>query len=292
MYIMKSVGAVGAGFLIVVVLSVGTDWVLETLGIFPPASEQGLFISWMLAVALLYRTIYTILGGYMTARLAPDKPMRLVYVLGVLGTLGGIAGVVAGWNLSDHWYPIALAVLAFPSVWLGGWLHKKKGSPLSIISGGGASASVPTKQEIVITRIIDAPRQKVWDAWTKAEYLAQWFGIPPLAATAESTKIDLRVGGNWQADMVNANDGTRIPFGGKYLEINSPQRLVFTIADAANPENPDFETVSVSFKDRVGTTEMTLRQQGHLPMEQYGEPLRQGYNGFFDRMIALVRTLR
>jgi hypothetical protein len=120
MPIIKSIGAVIAGFLIVVIFSTGTDWLVERLGIFPPASDQGLFVPWMLAVALLYRTIYTILGGYVTAKLAPSNPKRHVVILAILGTLGGIAGVIAGWNLSAHWYPIALAVLAFPSVWFGG----------------------------------------------------------------------------------------------------------------------------------------------------------------------------
>jgi hypothetical protein len=121
---------VGAGFLTVVVLSMGTDAALEHLGIFPPVSD-GLFVTWMLALALAYRTAYTVLGGYVTARLAPQNPMKHVWVLAVLGQIGGIAGVVGGWNLSAHWYPIAIAVLAIPSVWLGGWLQARRSSQLA-----------------------------------------------------------------------------------------------------------------------------------------------------------------
>ncbi len=123
MNILKSIGAVVAGFLTGVLLSVGTDWIVEHAGIFPPPSSAGLYITWMLAVALLYRTIYTVAGGYMTAMLAPKRKMLHVNILGFLGTLGGIAGVVGGWNLSAHWYPIALALLAYPSVWAGGKLY-------------------------------------------------------------------------------------------------------------------------------------------------------------------------
>jgi hypothetical protein len=126
MAILKSIGAIVGGFLTVVLLSVGTDYIVEYFGIFPPASEQGLYVAWMLALALIYRTIYTVLGGYVTAKLAPVNPMRHVVMLGVLGTLGGIAGVIVGWNLSSHWYPMALAVLAFPSVWYGGRLALKR----------------------------------------------------------------------------------------------------------------------------------------------------------------------
>lgn len=122
----KSIIAVAVGFLTVVVLSMGTDWFLEQVGVFPPPSEQGLFVTWMLVLALVYRTIFTIAGGYVTARLSPSNPSKHVMILGIIGTLAGIGGVVAGWNLSDHWYPIALAVLAYPSVWFGGNLFLKR----------------------------------------------------------------------------------------------------------------------------------------------------------------------
>ena len=124
----KSIGAVLAGFFTVFVLSVVTDIILEKLGVLPPP-EQGLFITWILVLALFYRTIYTVAGGYVTATLAPGRPMRHAAILGVIGTIAGTIGVFVGWNLSQHWYPIALAVLGFPSVWLGGKLYvNRKGA--------------------------------------------------------------------------------------------------------------------------------------------------------------------
>jgi hypothetical protein len=122
MNILKSIGAVVAGFLVVAMLSIGTDWALERIGVFPAPSEQGLFITWMLVLAFFYRSVYAVLGGYVTAYLAPSHTMRHVYALAIIGTLGGIAGVIQGWDLSQHWYPIALAVTAFPLVWWGGRL--------------------------------------------------------------------------------------------------------------------------------------------------------------------------
>lgn len=113
-----------AGFLTVFVLSVGTDALLEAVGLFPPQSA-GEYGTGYLAIALAYRTIYTILGGYVTAWLATTEPMKRVWALAIFGQIGGILGVVGGWNLSAHWYPIALAVLAIPSVWLGGWLRMR-----------------------------------------------------------------------------------------------------------------------------------------------------------------------
>ena len=117
---LKSILAVLVGFLVVVVLSVVTDAILEAAKVFPSAPDQGLFVTWMLLLAFGYRTIYNVLGGYVTAAIAPANPIRHTIILGVIGTLGGIAGVIYGWDLSDHWYPIALAVEAVPTCWLGG----------------------------------------------------------------------------------------------------------------------------------------------------------------------------
>lgn len=121
---LKSIGAVFAGFLVVVILSVVTDTILEKTGIFPPPTN-GLFVTWMLLLALLYRSIYTVIGGFVTAWLAPGNPKKLVMILGIVGTIAGTLGVIAGWNLSAHWYPIALAVTAYPLTWLGGKLKTK-----------------------------------------------------------------------------------------------------------------------------------------------------------------------
>ncbi len=124
--VFKSIGAVVAGFLSVVILSVATDFLLETLGIFPPQTNPGAYVTWMLVFALFYRSVYALVGGYVTARLAPGRAMRHVVVLGVLGIAGGTAGVIAGWSLGAHWYPIALAVSAFPLTWFGGKMYTKK----------------------------------------------------------------------------------------------------------------------------------------------------------------------
>jgi hypothetical protein len=121
---LKSIGAVLAGIVTLVILSVVTDMILESTGVFPPPN-QGLHITWMLTLALIYRCIYQILGGYVAAALAPDKPMRHINIMGIIGVVLSLIGVIVGWDLSDHWYPIALAVLAFPTVWLGGKLRTR-----------------------------------------------------------------------------------------------------------------------------------------------------------------------
>ena len=129
MNILKSFGAIVAGFASVAMLSVATDALLESTGVFPPQSGHGLFVTWMLVLAFTYRSLYAVVGGFVTAALSPTK-RRDVTILAVLGTLGGMIGVVAGWDLSAHWYPIALACTAYPLVWFGGKLYRKYDSIL------------------------------------------------------------------------------------------------------------------------------------------------------------------
>jgi len=119
MNLLKSIASVFAGILAIVLLSTGTDFALENLGVFPPI-DHGQMMPWMLALAFLYRMIYGIAGGYLTAVLAPRLPLRHAVVLGIIGTIASIAGAIVGWNLSDHWYPIALVVTALPTTWIGG----------------------------------------------------------------------------------------------------------------------------------------------------------------------------
>ncbi len=120
----KSIGSVFAGFITVVVLSVGTDFVLETLHIFPPQSDPKAYLTWMLVLALAYRSLYTVAGGYVTARLAPDRPMRHIIILGIVGIMAGTLGLIVSWNFApDHWYPILLVIGALPCTWLGGKLQ-------------------------------------------------------------------------------------------------------------------------------------------------------------------------
>jgi len=122
---LKSIGAVVAGFAVVAVLSVATDAILESLGILPPQTDPGAYMPWMLSLALLYRSLYTVVGGYVTAWLAPTNAQQHIYALMVLGGIGGVAGAISGWSLGNHWYPVTLAITGPLFVWLGGKLRTK-----------------------------------------------------------------------------------------------------------------------------------------------------------------------
>jgi hypothetical protein len=127
MNVLKGIGAILAGMIFIVVSHTGTDFVLESLGIFTQPN-QGFHTTWMVVTATIYRSIYTVAGGYITAALAPNPPMRYVLILGLIGlvvsTLAAIATIPMG--IAPAWYPIALAVLALPCVWLGGKLRTRK----------------------------------------------------------------------------------------------------------------------------------------------------------------------
>jgi hypothetical protein len=124
--ILKGIGAILAGMIFIVVTHTATDFVLESLGIFPQPN-QGFNTTWMVVTATIYRSIYTVGGGYVTAILAPDPKMRYVLILGIIGLVISSLAAVATipMKLGPAWYPIALAVLALPSVWLGGKLRTK-----------------------------------------------------------------------------------------------------------------------------------------------------------------------
>jgi peptidoglycan/LPS O-acetylase OafA/YrhL len=124
----RSIWAIAAGFLAVAVLSTLMDVVMHSTGVFPPWGEpmpDGLFV-----VATAYRVVFTVLGGYLAARLAPQNAMKHVMILGAIGLVAATAGLIATWNqgpaFGPKWYPIALVVTALPCVWAGGKLQTGK----------------------------------------------------------------------------------------------------------------------------------------------------------------------
>jgi hypothetical protein len=122
----RSILALVAGFMSVALLSMATDFFLEKIGVFPPQSEPDSYTTYMLLWALLYRSFYTTVGGYLTASLAPINSLRHAILLGIVGTIAGTLGAIANWNLGNHWYPVAIVVLGLPCTYLGGIIYLKK----------------------------------------------------------------------------------------------------------------------------------------------------------------------
>jgi hypothetical protein len=122
-HLLRSAAALLAGFVAVVVLSLGTDQLFHALGMFPPPG-QPMHETGLLLLAFVYRTVYGIFGAYVVARLAPYAPMGHALVSGAAGLVLGTTGAVAMWHLGSHWYPVALAITALPNSWIGGLLYQ------------------------------------------------------------------------------------------------------------------------------------------------------------------------
>ena len=133
----RSIGAVAAGFFAVAIVSTLVDVVLHATGVYPP---WGVPIGdGLSALAAAYRVVITIAGGYLTARLAPNRPLAHAVALGIVGIVAATAGAAATWSveppLGPHWYPLALVVTALPCTWIGGRLGAEAESSAPLAAG-------------------------------------------------------------------------------------------------------------------------------------------------------------
>ncbi len=139
-----------------------------------------------------------------------------------------------------------------------------------------------------IKRLIKAPRERVFAAWTDPEQLKKWFGpdenfVVPLA------KVDLRAGGKYRIQM-KSPDGEFHTAVGTYREIKPPERLVFTWAWEKDGSEPDFGEVeptemlvTLGFHARGDQTELVLMQEKFASVESRDRH-EHGWNGIFDKL--------
>lgn len=127
---LRSIGAVLAGLVAVIILSIATDAVMHATGVFPAIGQSMAGSLFILAAA--YRILYGIVGGYIAARLSSHNPTAHAVALGVVGLVISVAGAAATWNagpeVGPRWYPLLLIVIAIPSSWLGGKLREASAS--------------------------------------------------------------------------------------------------------------------------------------------------------------------
>jgi uncharacterized protein YndB with AHSA1/START domain len=132
---------------------------------------------------------------------------------------------------------------------------------MAVASSGTATVTLPTDEQILITREFDAPRHLVYKAWTTPELVKRWWSGRRGAVT--SAEIDLRVGGTWRYVMV-ANGGYEVAFHGEYLEIVPDERIVTTeVYEMPEAEAPDAEPPLnvVTFTEVDGRTTLSLLVQ-------------------------------
>jgi uncharacterized protein YndB with AHSA1/START domain len=113
-------------------------------------------------------------------------------------------------------------------------------------------------RELMLTRLIDAPREKLYRCWTEPELLKQWFTPPPF--TVPAAELDVRPGGA-NTVVMRGPDGVEFPNRGVYLEVVPNERLVVTDAytEAWQPSQKPFMTVILTFADEGGKTRYTAR---------------------------------
>ena len=146
------------------------------------------------------------------------------------------------------------------------------------------------EKELVLKRVFNAPRERVWKAWTDPRQLAQWWG--PAGFTNPVCEADVRPGGAIRIDM-RGPDGAVYPMTGVYREVVAPERLVFTASALDEKGRPLFEVLnSVTFAKQGGKTLLTVRAQvvnKTAGADAYLEGMEEGWSQSLVRLEALLK---
>jgi uncharacterized protein YndB with AHSA1/START domain len=147
-----------------------------------------------------------------------------------------------------------------------------------------SSPAQTADQQIVITRVFDAPRALVFRAWTDPDHVAKWFGPQGFEIPRDSVVIELRVGGRFELRMVSAQMGFDTGLAYEILELVEPELLV--LRHEAKPELgiPDATVTRVELHDENGKTRMVLTDG---PYVESGHA-EAGWSQAFDKLAALV----
>lgn len=154
-------------------------------------------------------------------------------------------------------------------------------------------AASTADRELVLTRMIDAPREKLFRAWTEPDLLVQWFA--PLPWTTSAVEVDLRPGGR-SLFVMRDPDGKDYPNMGVYLEVVKNEKLVFTDAytEGWQPCEKPFFTGIITFEDVGGKTRYTARAR-HWTVENRDMHEKMGFHEGWgqcaDQLAALVAKI-
>jgi uncharacterized protein YndB with AHSA1/START domain len=135
---------------------------------------------------------------------------------------------------------------------------------------------------IAITRVFEAPRERVWREWTDPEAFADWFGGRDGEVPLSTVSMDVRPGGAWSLTMFFGAERREIRWHGDYREVVEPERLVFTISDETEAGRYELLVVVLEALDD-GRTEMIFEQHGLMTPEEY-DYTGSGWSRFLDRL--------
>jgi uncharacterized protein YndB with AHSA1/START domain len=143
-----------------------------------------------------------------------------------------------------------------------------------------------TEQEVLITRIFEAPRERVFRAWTDPDQVAAWYGPEHFDTPRERIRIDLRVGGRYELTMVQRDGGAEFAIGYEILELVEPELIVLRSDPMPEVGMHEPTVLRVEFYDHGAKTRMTLTDSPYPPAGR--GHAEAGYNAAFDKLATLV----
>ncbi len=149
--------------------------------------------------------------------------------------------------------------------------------------------TMPSDREIVLTRVFEAPRRLVFEAYTEPNFIPQWWG--PRGYTATVDMMDVRPGGVWRF-VSRGPDGNEYAFNGVYRDIVPTERLAYTVEFEAMPGHVLLETVT--FEERDGKTKVTATALFDTVEDRDGElksGMEEGAAESWDRLAEHLGTM-
>jgi uncharacterized protein YndB with AHSA1/START domain len=142
-------------------------------------------------------------------------------------------------------------------------------------------------QEVMITRIFAAPRERVFRAWTDPALVAAWFGPEHVDTPRERIRIDLRVGGRYELTMVRRGSGTEFAIGYEIIELVEPELIVLRSDPMPEMGMHEPTVVRVELHDHGAKTRMTLTDSPQPPAGR--DHAEAGWRAAFDKLAAVLR---
>jgi uncharacterized protein YndB with AHSA1/START domain len=139
-------------------------------------------------------------------------------------------------------------------------------------------------QQVLITRIFDAPRDLVFQAWTDPDQVAQWYGPDGFETPRETVTIDLRVGGRWELGMVQQKSGAVFPVSYEIIELDPPRLLVLKSEPMPAVGIHEPTVTRIELHDHGDKTRMSL-SDGPYTDSTHAEA---GWNGAFAKLDAML----
>jgi uncharacterized protein YndB with AHSA1/START domain len=151
-----------------------------------------------------------------------------------------------------------------------------------------STPAAPADQEVLLTRIFEAPRELVFKAWTDPDEVAAWYGPEQFDTPRERIRIDLRVGGRYELTMVQREGGAEFAIGYDIVELVEPELIVLRSDPMPQVGMHEPTITRVELEDLGGRTRMTLtdgpyRESGHA---------EAGWRAAFDKLATLVAAQR